>query len=57
MYKSSAKYPSPNVSAFVQKTANWTDGSTVAGKVLPLHEAVMGFNSTVVVGIRSEVHS
>jgi hypothetical protein len=57
MYKSSAKYPSPNVSAFVQKTANWTDGSTVAGKVLPLHEAVMGFNSTVVVGIRSDVHS
>jgi hypothetical protein len=55
MYRSLAKYPS--ASTTVQKTANWTEGNTRAGNMLPLHEAVMGFNSTVVVGITSEVHS
>jgi hypothetical protein len=57
MYRSSAKYPSPSASAAEQKTANWTDGNTRAGRALPLHEAVIGFNSTVVVGTNAEVHS
>jgi hypothetical protein len=57
MYRSLAKYPSPSASAAEQKTANWTDGNTRAGRTLPLHEAVIGFNSTVVVGITSDVHA